>query len=150
MWTEDNLMVLLPDAQQEQNGFVSLVASSDTVGGWGAVIVSATKGSGASTHIHRGESEAFFILEGDIELCGSQTVTPLVPGSFVLIPADTEHGLRVLSAEARWLAIWPSALDGLIDDLAEAKEQGRDDPDTILEIRRRHGVEAGGPLPEAE
>lgn len=35
MWTEDNLMVSLPEDQQERDGFVLLVESSDTVGGWG-------------------------------------------------------------------------------------------------------------------
>ncbi len=149
MWTEDNLMVLLPEDQPERDGFVSLVESSDTVGGWGAVIIRATQGSRGTTHIHRGESEAFLILDGDVEVCGVRSVTPLMPGSFVLVPPDTEHALRVLSAEARWLAIWPSALDGLIHELSEAKVQGRDDPATIEEIRRRHGVESGGPVPPA-
>jgi quercetin dioxygenase-like cupin family protein len=149
MWTEDNLMVLLPEDQHERDGFVPLAESSNTVGGWGVILVRATQGSSGVTHLHRGESEAFLILEGDVEVCGARSVTPLVPGSFVLVPPDTEHALRVVSAEARWLAIWPAALDGVIDELSRAKAQGRDDPDTIAEIRHRHGVESGGPLPGA-
>ncbi len=149
MWTEDNLMVLLPEDQQERDGFVSLVESSETAGGWGVVLVRGTQGPRGMTHVHRGESEAFLILAGDVEVCGARSVTPLVAGSFVLVPPDTEHALRVLSAEGRWLAIWPAALDGLIDELSQAKAQGRNDPETIAEIRRRHGVERGGPVPEA-
>jgi quercetin dioxygenase-like cupin family protein len=149
MWTTDGLMVLLPDEQQERDGFVSLVESADTVGGWGVVLVRATEGSGANTHKHRGESEAFLILEGSVEVCGHSSVTALVPGSFVLVPPDTEHALRVLSREARWLAIWPSALDGLIDELVEVTARGWDQSDRLAEIRRSHGVDAGGPLPEA-
>ena len=150
MWTDDNLMVLRPEDQDERNGIVELMPASDSVGGWGAVLVRGRRGTSGRTHIHAGESEAFFILEGDIELWGSSSTTPLVPGTFVLIPPDTEHGLRVLSEEARWLAIWPSALDGLIDALAEAGADGRDDAETIAEIRAQHGISPGGPIPEVE
>lgn len=144
MWTEDNLMVLRPE-DQASGRVVPLVESTDTEGGWGAVIVSATEGQGGATHFHRGESEAFFIIEGEVELHGATSVTPIVPGTFVLIPPDVEHGLKILSPTARWLAIWPSALDGLIDELAEATAQGRDDPETIAAIRDRHGVYPGRP-----
>lgn len=150
MWTEDNLMVLRPEAQEERNGITELMPASNSVGGWGAVLVRGRRGTSGRTHIHKGESEAFFILEGDIELWGASSTTPLVPGTFVLIPPDTEHGLRVLSEEARWLAIWPEALDGLIDALSEARAAGRDDAETIAAIRRRHGVEPGGPIPAVE
>ncbi len=61
MWTEDNLMVLRPEDQQERDGFVSLLESSHTVGGWGLVVVRGPQGSGGVTHQHRGECEAFFI-----------------------------------------------------------------------------------------
>ena len=146
MWTEDNLMVLNPEDQIARGNLVPLMAASDSVGGWGAVLVTGKRGTSGRTHVHRGESEAFFIVEGEIDLCGASSVTPLVPGAFVLIPPDIEHGLRITSAEAKWLAIWPSALDGLIDDLEEAKAKGQDDLETLDEIRRQHGIEPGGPI----
>jgi quercetin dioxygenase-like cupin family protein len=148
MWTDDNLMYLRPEDQEEHNGMVSLMSASDSVGGWGAVLIRAGKGTSGRTHIHRGESEAFFIVYGEVDLCGSQSITPLGPGSFALVPPDTAHGLRVLSDEARWLAIWPSALDGLIDELNQARAEGRDDLATFDEIRSRHGIDPGGPIPE--
>ena len=146
MWTDDNLMVLNPEDQVKRGNIVPLMQASQSVGGWGAVLVSGTRGTSGRTHIHRGESEAFFIVEGTMDLCGASSVTPLVPGAFVLIPPDTEHGLRITSDEARWLAIWPAALDGLIEDLEEAKSEGREDPATIAEIRSNHGIEPGGPI----
>jgi quercetin dioxygenase-like cupin family protein len=151
MQTEDNLTILRPGGEQRaRGGIVSLVESSATGGRWGAVVVTSDRSTNGATHIHRGEPEAFFILEGDLELYGAESVTPIGPGTFVLVPPDTEHGLRVLSDQARWLAIWPSALDGLLDDLEAARAEGRDDPATLSEIRRRHGVEPGRTLPGPE
>ena len=121
---------------------VRKVTAAET-GGWGVAVVEAQPDEGGGTHIHRGESEAFFILEGRVELLGAESTTPLEPGSFVLVPPDTEHGLRVLGdSPARWLAVWPSALDGFPDELERAKAEGAS-PATLAQIRRRHGVEVG-------
>lgn len=146
MWTDDNLMVLNPDDQKATGTITSLMAASESVGGWGVVIVTGTRGTSGRTHIHRGESEAFFIIEGTMDLCGATSVTPLVPGAFVLVPPDTEHGLRITSDNAKWLAIWPAALDGVTEEIEAARAEGRDDQHTLDEIRRRHGVEFGGPI----
>ena len=95
---------------------------------------------GGRTHLHRGEAEAFFILEGELELLGATSTTRIGPGTFVLVPPDTAHGLRILgSREARWLAVWPSALDGLPEELAQAAG----DPSAIAAVRERHGMAAG-------
>jgi len=56
-------------------------------------IVEATEppGSGAPLHVHHGEAEGFYILEGTVDLtCGHQTVTAH-PGDFVYTPRDVPH-----------------------------------------------------------
>lgn len=146
MWTDDNLMVLNPEDQVAQGNITHLMSASESVGGWGAVLVTGTRGTSGRTHIHKGESEAFFIIEGEMDLCGASSITPLVPGAFVLVPPDTEHGLRITSDTAKWLAIWPSALDGLLDEIEAAKAEGRNDKATLDEIRSRHAIEPGGPI----
>ncbi len=52
-------------------------------------------GSGAPLHVHHGEAEAFYILEGAVELtCGAQTVTAHV-GDFVYTPKGVPHKYTV-------------------------------------------------------
>jgi len=143
MQTPDGLVVLGPGEGRAHGDITVKVEARETGAGWGAVVVRGDQGTSGRTHVHRGESEAFFILEGDVELWGPQSVTRLSPGTFILVPPDTEHALKVLTDEARWLAIWPPSLDGLLDDLDDARRAGRDDPDTTREIRRRHGVVPG-------
>jgi|GEM_PF-3404890 len=148
MRTSDNLLVIQPDERQTYGDIACLVEARDAGGRWGVVIVRSDRGTSGMTHLHRGEPEAFFILEGDIEICGAESVTPIGPGSFVLVPPDTEHTLRVLSEEAIWLAIWPPALDGVLAEVEQARADGRGDPETLTEIRRRHGHEPGRRLPD--
>lgn len=143
MRTDDNLLVLQLGEGRRYGDILQLVEAKDTNGLWGAVIVRSGRGSSGWTHVHRGQPEGFFILEGDLELCGAETVTRVGPGSFVLVPPDTEHSFRVLSEEARWLAIWPPSLDGVLEELEEARAAGRDDPQTAAAIRARHGSEPG-------
>jgi mannose-6-phosphate isomerase-like protein (cupin superfamily) len=48
-------------------------------------------GGGAPLHVHHGEAEAFYLLEGTVELiCGDQTVKAGA-GDFVYTPKDVPH-----------------------------------------------------------
>ena len=91
--------------------------------------------------MHSDEDDAFYIVEGEMTfIFGDQSVAA-PPGTFVLVPPDTEHGLRIVgTGEARWLAIWPAALDGLVEELLTLD---RDDEPGAARVRRRHGIEPG-------
>lgn len=143
MITSDGLKVLAPG---DGDSFPALdlvrkVEAAETGGRWGVVVVTGSPGEGGRTHTHRNEPEAFLLLEGLVELLGRESVTPLESGAFVLVPPDTEHGLRVFGdTRARWLAIWPPALDGFPEAVGQVPEGGSD---ALTEIRRRHGVDPG-------
>lgn len=53
-------------------------------------------GSGAPLHVHHAEAEAFYILEGAVELtCGPEKVTA-GSGDFVYAPKDVAHKFTVV------------------------------------------------------
>ena len=53
-------------------------------------------GSGAPLHVHHAEAEAFYILEGAVELtCGTEKLTARA-GDFVYAPKDVAHKFTVL------------------------------------------------------
>jgi quercetin dioxygenase-like cupin family protein len=144
METADGLRVLALDAGDHFPALdlVRKATAADTGGRYGLVIVTGQPGEGGRTHLHRGEPEAFFLIEGRVELLGAESVTPLEPGTFVLVPPDTEHGLRILGTEpARWLAVWPRALDGLPEAIEALGPDA--DPSELLAVRRAHGMEPG-------
>ena len=145
MKTSDGLKVIAPG---EGDPFPALdlrrlATASETGGRWGAVVVSGEPTPHVRTHVHVGEPEAFFILEGRVELLGAESTTPLEPGSFVLVPPDTEHGLRILGDRpARWLAIWPPALDGLPEEIEQVTREGGN-ANALREARERHRMVPG-------
>lgn len=83
-----------------------LVTSTDTGERWRLGEVVAEPDEAVGTHLHPGEAEAIVILEGPVELHGARGVMTLDAGDVVLVPPDTEHGLRTPGG-GRWLAIWP-------------------------------------------
>jgi quercetin dioxygenase-like cupin family protein len=142
--TPDGLLVVGPGGG---DSFASLdivrKASASETGGWGVVVVTGYPGEGGKTHRHEGEAEAFYILEGPVDLLGAESVTRLETGAFVLIPPGVEHGLRMVGdGVSRWLAIWPSALDGY-PEAAEAAIAAGAGPKAMAELRRRHGILPG-------
>ena len=107
------------------------------------MVVRGLPGEGGRTHRHAGEAEGFYLLEGAVELLGASSTTPLVPGSFALVPPDTEHGIRIVgTAPAAWLAIWPASLDGFPEELERLTRAGAR-PAELEILRRQHGIEPG-------
>lgn len=142
--TPDGLTILGPG---EGDAFPSMdvvrKATAAQTGVGGIVVVRGMPGEGGRTHIHRGESEAFYILEGSVEFLGATSTTPLTAGAFALVPPDTEHGVRVIGdTPASWLAVWPAALDGFPEELERLISAGAD-ATTIATLRRHHGVAPG-------
>ena len=142
MRTEDGLLVVgASEGLAGPGDIVVKLQATETGGRWGVAVVSGVPGEGGRTHVHVGEPEGFFLLEGEIELLGASSRTPIGAGTFVLVPPDTEHGLRIVgSRPARWLAIWPAALDGLVEELLTID---RDDVAAATLVRRRHGILPG-------
>jgi mannose-6-phosphate isomerase-like protein (cupin superfamily) len=56
-------------------------------------------GSGAPMHVHHGEAEAFYLLEGTVEvICGAEKVTAH-PGDFIYAPKDVAHKFTVVGGK---------------------------------------------------
>jgi mannose-6-phosphate isomerase-like protein (cupin superfamily) len=141
-WTEDRLLILGPDEGMAYPGdVIQKMEANQGDGKWSVAVVSGAPGEGGGTHVHVGDAEAFFILEGDVDFLGATSRTALRPGAFVLVPPDTEHGVWITgTGPARWLAVWPAALDGMF---AELERAGEVSPEVYDEIRLRHGVAPG-------
>lgn len=89
-------------------GKVRIVAgASSTDMSFSVVEVTDPPGGGAPLHVHHGEAEGFYILDGTIELtCGTQKVLGHA-GDFVYAPKDVPHKYLVVGdKQARLLLLF--------------------------------------------
>lgn len=73
-------------------GTIRIIAgASSTDRSFSIVETTEPPGSGAPLHVHHGEAEGFYILDGAVELtCGAKTVSGRA-GDFVYAPKDVPH-----------------------------------------------------------
>ena len=128
-------------------GAIRIVASAESTDG-SFSIVEATEqpGSAAPLHVHHGEAEAFYILEGTIQLtCGTDTLTATA-GDFVYTPKDVPHKYIVVGDRpARVLLLF--SRPGFESFFAEAgapidrEPNGPPDAAAFQRIVERYGME---------
>jgi quercetin dioxygenase-like cupin family protein len=78
-------------------GTIRFLATAESTDGSFSVVESIEEpGSAAPLHVHHGEAEAFYIVDGEIELtCGDQTMRASA-GDFVHTPKDVPHKYSVV------------------------------------------------------
>ena len=70
---------------------ITYKATKEDTGGAYSLLEVVVTGEGPPQHIHKAEEEAFYVLEGAVNIkIGEQTISGTV-GSFVLIPRGTVH-----------------------------------------------------------
>lgn len=82
-------------------GVIRLLAGADTTDGSLSVVEAIEEpGSAAPLHVHHGEAEGFYVVEGTIEItCGARTLTAGA-GDFVYTPRDVPHTHAVVGDTA--------------------------------------------------
>jgi quercetin dioxygenase-like cupin family protein len=55
-------------------------------------------GGGVAPHFHKGHSDSFYVLEGELEVHVGDEVVSTVPGMYVLAPPGVVHYFRNVSA----------------------------------------------------
>jgi quercetin dioxygenase-like cupin family protein len=91
-------------------------SGDDTQGQLGVMESFYPAGLSVRTHVHAGEDEMFYLLEGELAgFCDGERWTATA-GSFVFVPRDRPHGFTVTSpGSARALVITgPARLDAQI------------------------------------
>ncbi len=95
-------------------------------------------GEGPPQHIHKAEDEAFYVLEGEVDVKRGEETIHALAGAFVLIPRGAPHTIwNTGSTPAKILAIFspPGMEQYFIETGAEDKE-----PDTTAYIEKAMAV----------
>lgn len=94
-------------------------------------------------HVHHGEDEGFYLLQGEATLYLPGEQVTVGAGDYFLAPRGVPHAYRVGEEPARWLVISKPA--GFERFVAEVAQAGIDEPTTLAEIAARYDIEILGP-----
>jgi len=102
----------------------------------------------APEHIHHWNDESFYILEGTFRIKVGERWIDAPAGTFAFVPRGTAHAWLNVGAEpGRILLVFtPGGAHHYFEDLAPLLD-GLVDPERLLPILHKHGVELVRPLP---
>jgi quercetin dioxygenase-like cupin family protein len=128
---------------------------AQTNGAFGLIEQVLPHGFAPPLHIHHGEDEAFYLLEGEASFtCGDQTVKAK-PGSFIFFPRDIPHWFRIEGAKpARLLQLnTPAGVEHFFVEAGEPALEsvlppaGPPDLEKLVAIAGKYNLEILGPPP---
>jgi quercetin dioxygenase-like cupin family protein len=126
-------------------------ATADQTGGaYGLVETAVPAGSaGPPPHIHPGEEEAFYVLEGELTVLLDERELVAPAGAFLLVPRGTVHTFsNRTQREARLLVIIsPGGFEGAFAEMAEVIPSAEEPPDMerLMAIARKYNLEIVAP-----
>ena len=146
VWSVGVLMVFKADAERTDGAFTLLEHT-------------APAGYETPYHVHHGEDELFYILDGEIDCYygdDGETVSRARPGETVFLPRDVPHGFRVVSDDAcRMLVqVTPAGLEELFIEVGESAKrletppQAELDTAALAEAAAAYQLDILGPLPD--
>lgn len=108
-------------------------------------------------HFHEREDEAYYILEGALEVTIGGQTHQAGPGAFVFLPRLVPHHWRVVSATpVRMLVFFtPSGVEGFFQTLSRPAEAPTPPPPDIPDLPKiiqtagEYGIRLAGPPPSA-
>ena len=86
--------VVVPPGQGHRIGNVEFLARTSESPRFNFAIIEITAGRVLEEHVHAGEDDAFYILEGELTFTFGAEEAPAPPGTFVLVPPGVAHGFR--------------------------------------------------------
>jgi quercetin dioxygenase-like cupin family protein len=103
-------------------------------------------GDGPPVHVHAGEDECWYLLEGELQFKLGEDLHDVAAGAFVYVPRGVPHAFRNIGdGYARMLvAFTPSGMERFFDRFA-APARGVDAAEAFVRIGRDVGMEVVGP-----
>jgi mannose-6-phosphate isomerase-like protein (cupin superfamily) len=86
--------IVVPPGQEHRVGNVEFLARTADTPRFNFGIIEIAAGRELDEHVHAGEDDAFYIMEGDMTFTFGDEEISAPPGTFVLVPPGVAHGFR--------------------------------------------------------
>ena len=131
------------------NSLVTVKATAEETGGAYSLCEQiVTETGNPPPHVHRDADEAFYVLDGEVELDVGGETTVAGPGTFAFAPRGVPHTYRVRSATARLLVVGsPGGLDRFFAAVGEPAQAralptpAAPDVETVASVAAAHGID---------
>jgi mannose-6-phosphate isomerase-like protein (cupin superfamily) len=141
-----------------RGSLMTVKAGADNTGGGLTVMEQAVPaGFAAPSHVHHGEDEPWYVLEGRVRFFCQDQAFDAEPGAFVFLPRDVAHSFRVSEdGPARMLLMGvPGGVERFFTAAGEPAPERKlpppPDPAEVERVRvlaREYGIDIlGGPTP---
>ena len=123
--------------------FVCKAVGSDTDGGWSLFEATVMPGSVVPEHRHEGFDEAFYVLEGELEMSLDGETVTATPGYFINVRRGSIHGYRnITSAPAKYLS-WthPAGIEHFYEEISTNVKSLPEDLGKVLSIAEKHRIQ---------
>lgn len=99
----------------------------------------ATAGAWTVPHFHRDMEESFFVLDGTFTFSVGEERHEATPGSYLLVPRGTAHGISAGAGGGRLLVLMvPGGLEHMFIELGTLSPNAIRDPDVRAAISARY------------
>ncbi len=114
---------------------------------WEAIV---PPGAGPPPHRHRTQDEAYYVLEGELEVRDGPSTLRAVAGDFVFIPRGAVHAFRNVSREPSRMLLWmtPAGFEDLLFAVGQPARPGEAAPPPseqevarTVELAEQYGLE---------
>lgn len=123
---------------------------AQTGGAIGLIEQVAPVGVGSPYHVHHGEDEIFFVLEGELTFVSGDQQFTGTAGSYTFLPRDIPHGFKVTGEHpARFFVLTtPAGFEDFILGMSDpAPSTEPPDMNKLMRLAAKHHIEILGPLP---
>jgi mannose-6-phosphate isomerase-like protein (cupin superfamily) len=87
-------VIVVPPGEGQRVGNVEFLARTRDTPRFTFGIIEIAPGRVLEEHVHDGEDDAFYIVEGEMTFTSEGEEIAAPPGTFVLMPEGVEHGFR--------------------------------------------------------
>lgn len=124
----------------------TLVRGEATGGRLAVVELREVRGHEPPRHLHAGEDEVVYVLEGELTVYVGEAVQRAAAGTCLFLPRGTDHGYAVESTVARLLVVLaPGGGEGFVGEVDSSS--GGEGVEWLIATAARYGVAITGPAP---
>ena len=125
-----------------------LVAGEQCGGEFALFEVTGERGHTSPRHRHRGATETFIVLDGELLIEADGARQAAAAGHVAVLPRGQVHTFMVVSPTARYLTLHtPAGFDAFVRDMSDAAQADGAPPDraSLIAVAAEHGIDIIGP-----